>query len=246
MRSTWLPLKTLSILLPVVALAAAAVPARAQDQRDASIGFYLQEAKKFPVCAQLEPPSCADSGIELTGELYTGYYAYLCVFSGNSQLGVAALQCGIEFDDAPRSGVDIFQWYLCANGLDYSQDDWGISSGAGTRITWDVTTGGCQREEPGGFGTGVTAVAGFFYVTAYSPDKLEVIPWRGDAALPPQVAILDCGGGISSGAEHIVEETNLGFVAFSDDGDEPGNLPCLKRVYEETTWGEVKSLYNNR
>jgi hypothetical protein len=252
MRSNWLPLKTLSILLPVVALVAAAVPARAQDQRDASIGFYLQEAKKFPVCAQLEPPSCADSNIELTGELYTGYYAYLCVFSGNSQLGVAALQCGIEFDDSPRSGVDIFQWYLCANGIDYSQDDWGINSGAGTRITWDVTAGGCQREEPGGFGTGVTAVAGFFYVTAYSEDKLQVVPWRSTTgSTVPALQVGDCStelpdGTPTTGIIYTLANDHAGSVGFSDDGSVTGDLPCIQRVQEETTWGTVKDLYNNR
>ena len=223
-------------------------PAFAQDNRDASVGFYLEEAGgRPPICSRIEPPSCSDEDLLLSGELYTGYYAFLCVFNGNAQVGVAGLQCAIEFDDAPRSGVDIQGWTACANGLDIPQDGWGDVSGDGNTITWNIKAGGCQRVEPGGIGTGVTAVAGYFYLTAYSPDLLKVVPYRGtDSGATPAIKVADCGDEISSGRESVVDEDHAGSVGFSDDGSVTGSLPCVHRITEETTWGAVKSLYENR
>lgn len=252
MRNMWLPLKSLVILLPVIVLVAAAVPAKAQDQRDATIGFYLEEANRYPICSHIEPPSCADESVPLNGELYTGYYAFLCVFNGNAQLGISGLQCAIEFDDARRSGVDIDSWNGCSNGLDLPQDGWGLISGDGNTITWDVTSGGCQREEPGGFGSGVTAVAGFFYLTAYSEDVLKVVPYRFTApGTVPALTVGDCStetpdGKPTTGITYELALDHTGSVGFSDDGSVTGDLPCIQRIQEETTWGSVKGLYNDR
>ena len=248
MHTSWLPAKTLAILLPALVLLAAVSPALAQDHRDASVGFYLEEANKYPVCSKIEPPSCADGTVPLNGELYVGYYAFLCVFNANAQLGIAGLQCAIEFDDARRSGVDIDSWTSCANGLDIPHDGWGQISGDGNTITWNLSSGGCQRDEPGGFGSGVTAVAGFFYLTAYSEDLLKVVPWRGtdSGSVAPALKVIDCGDGETRGAETTLANDHGGSLGFSDDGSVVGNLPCVQRVQEETTWGGVKDLYNNR
>jgi hypothetical protein len=176
-----------------------------------------------------------------------GYYAFLCVLNANAQLGIAGVQCAIEFDDARRSGVDIDSWTSCANGLDIPHDGWGQISGDGNTITWNLTSSGCQRDEPGGFGSGVTAVAGFFYLTAYSEDLLKVVPWRGTASgSMPALKVIDCGDGEKSGAETTLANDHGGSLGFSDDGSVVGNLPCVQRVQEETTWGSVKDLYNNR
>lgn len=239
----------LLLVLTAVAGTVPASPAGAQDQRDASVGFYLEEAGgRPPICSRLEPPSCSDEDIQLSGELYTGYYAFLCVFNGSAQVGVAGLQCAIEFDDAPRSGVDLQQWTVCANGLEFPQDGWGDTSGDGNTITWNIKAGGCQREEPGGMGTGVTAVAGYFYVTAYSPDLVKVVPYEGGSAggVTRAIKVADCGNEISSGRETVLENDHGGSVGFSDDGSVTGSLPCVHRIMEETTWGAVKNLYDNQ
>ncbi len=231
-------------LIALVATLAAAGGALAQSvpKSDASVALYLQEAKGRINCINAKLYSCESEDTPLSGSLNTGYYCFLAVMNADARAGVAAMECSIEYDDSRRSGIDIDSWQICAD-LDFPSDDWPGRSGSQNRITW-ATDQSCQQNEPGGVGTGVTAVGGYFYLTAYSPDKLSIGKWYGQQA-GGELRIADCGDGHSSGAEHELDPTHVGSVGFSDDGSVKGNLPCLRRVQEQTTWGNVKNLYNN-
>ena len=104
--------------------------------------------------------------------------------------GIGALSCGIRYDNGAEGGetmtngigVDLYEWTLCASGLEFPNcitgspaDEW-PASGGGNRITWDASAD-CQTTEFGG--DGIHAVAGFFYVYAYSPDLFEIIVNQG-------------------------------------------------------------------
>ena len=234
------PAGTLALALLLCALGPMGV--FAQDHRDASIGIYLQEAGSRLTCSRVTPLSCADPKAVTAGEVYVDYVAYLGVFNADAQLGVLGLECSLRFDDATRSGVDINSWTLCAD-IDYPHDEWGQRSGDGNRIVWILSESGCQQEEPAGIGTGVTAIAGFFTLTAYSEDRLQIAPWKGtDPDHIPSCSIADCNGD----ANYFIAPENQGYVAFSDDGSLKGHLPCTQRIQEKTTWGTVKDLYNDR
>jgi hypothetical protein len=218
---------------------AAAVPigiptAAAQDHRDASVGLFLKEAGGRVTCARTTPPACNDPTLRTSGDFYQEYVAFLCVFNANAELGVSGLECSLRYDDARRSGVDIEAWTLCAD-LDWAQDGWPLESGAGNRIIW-VRDTNCQRAEPGGIGTGATAIGGFLSLTAYSDDKLQIGPFKSGAG--PLFKIADCAG-----AEHAIAPENAGYATFSEDATIPGKLPCTQRIQEKTTWGTVKDLY---
>lgn len=238
------PLKRLVAVLPLAlfALALAPLGVFAQDNRDAAIGLYIKEKGARLSCSRITPLSCGDSEAVTSGELYVEYVAYLGVFNADAQLGVAGLECSLRYDDASRSGVDIDSWTLCAD-IDYPQDGWPGTSGDGNRIVW-LTTTGCEREEPAGIGTGVSAIAGFFTMTAYSEDKLQITPWKAPSGsiYVPTCRIADCNGK----SNYDIAPENQGYLAFSDDGSAKGHLPCTQRIQEKTTWGTVKELYNDR
>ena len=98
-------------------------------------------------------------------------------------------------------------------------------------MTWEPV-GNCQ--------TGA-AVAGFFYLAAYSPDVLKVIPRPADEIA--QVATCD------PIVEHTLTPNDLGYVAFSPGAVVPGCNPCVRNCDEAapvpvrpTTWSAIKSL----
>lgn len=235
-----LPRLAAALPLAVFALALTPLGLFAQDNRDAAIGLYLKEKGGRVTCSKITPLSCGDSEAITRGELYVEYVAYLGVFNADAQLGLAGLQCALRYDDASRSGVDIDSWTLCAD-IDYFQNGWPTTDGAGNTIVWvDGSAMGCEREEPAGIGTGVTAIAGYFVLTAYSEDKLQIAPWRGQAPSVPNGKVSDC-----TAREYVIAPENLGYVVFSDDSDVKGRLPCTQSIREKTTWGTVKELYNS-
>jgi hypothetical protein len=90
----------------------------------------------------------------------------------------------------------------------------------------------CQTREPGGPGTGVTAVAGVFYITVYGADRLAVVPRPVDR----EVAVANCDA-----AQFRVPPEQVGALGFSADGSVTGELPCVSVTVLPTTWGRLKS-----
>ena len=173
------------------------------------------------------------------GNLNQPYYAFVCVVDGDPNKGIAGVEFGIEYNSARSRGVDIYDWNLCGT-LQFPMERW-PASGTGNLVTWEANSK-CQREEPAGAGTGVVAVAGYFYLSAYSADTFKVT--RRPASNLAQVA--DCG---DESVESIVDgfgtnfsQSHLGFVSFSEGATVDGYNPCgLAKPVEVKTWGAIKS-----
>lgn len=206
----------------------------ARHTRDASIGLYLVPAQG--TCAQLPLEGCVED-IKLSGEVTLDYYAILAVFNGDPEEGFAGVSCGIDYDGVTNSGVDVFDWNVCANGLQFPNGNW-PEPGGGNRITWLNDGEGCQTTEP--TGDGVTAMAGYFFVHAYSPDRMSVTE-NVFSNGKRELAVSEC---IPPVRYLLDPETRAGHVEFSDDGSEPGHLPCVDAP-ENTTWGRIKNTYGN-
>lgn len=196
----------------------------------------------FSVCSSPRVrPSCV--GVRERGDLYPAIHlAYLLVMDGNAEAGVGSVHCGISYDSAFQTGVDVFSWTLCGTSESPAAGVNGPwpSSGSSNTLQWNAATN-CQRFEPGGAGSGVVAAAGYFYLGAYTPDILAVIPAPSDGVATVQSCLGDVdiieGGGIQRTPSH------LGFARFSSGGAEPGYNPCgLNTPVEPTSWGRIKSL----
>lgn len=154
--------------------------------------------------------------VKTAGALYPNlYFGYLMVAGADAGPGVGGLQCGIQYDAAATSGIDIFSWTLCAT-LEFVSTGW-PNSGGGNLITWDTATK-CQRFEPGGAGTGVSAAAGYFYMAAYTPDMLRVTPRPVDG----RAKLADCASN-----EMLLVSGDLGSANFTSAGNVPGVNSCL-------------------
>lgn len=211
-----------------VLILAALLPAGMSDAAPA--GTYDGEPKIFlhltpaiakNACGEIGPGYLANcSNAATAGQLNTPYYVYLVAARGDLP-GIAGLQCGISYQqDSPANendgiGLDVFGWTLCA-ALEFitpSASAW-PEAGGGSIITWD-SLNDCQQGE--------TAVAGYFYVTAYSSDVLYVTARPADDA----AKVADCDAN-----EYILDPalsgptTDLGYVAFSAGQAEPGCNSC--------------------
>jgi hypothetical protein len=184
------------------------------------VAVHLTDAVTTPGVAFCDPASsggpapdnipCAD--FVTRAPLLTGRYLYIVVAEADSQ-GIAGAGFGIDYDGEPGSGIDILDgWNLCATGLQFPSDTW-PAAGSGNLFTWD----GCPHTPlPAG---GVQAVAGGFYVYAYSDDVFRITE---HTKLPnPSLKVIAC-------ANHqydIDPATGVGSAVFSNNGGFGAN-PC--------------------
>ena len=226
-------IRTLILSAAVTFLTTSLIPGIAgAATRDVTIGLYLTDARG--TCTAINPVGCTEEA-QVTGALFTPYYAVLAVFNGDPDLGIAGVSCGIDYDGGVGSGVDVVEWTLCTDGLQFPNGGW-PEPGAGNRITWNNVEG-CQTNEPDG--DGVTAIAGFFYVIAYSDDRMSVIENRRlDSG--PEFVVTECNPPVEFPLD---PENRAGWLGFSDSGGEEGKLPCVEK--SATTWGRIKNTYGN-
>ena len=107
------------------------------------------------------PPTLPCSQYKTNGNTGISYDAYLVVADVKTFSGVGGVSCGINYDPAPQSGVDLYCRTLCADGFEWpNSGPTGVwpAAGAGNRITWTT----CQRNWI--YPSGIHAVAGVFYV----------------------------------------------------------------------------------
>lgn len=201
------------------------------------------QAGRNPCASSKATPKCSE--MVTKGTLFPEtYYAFICVTDGDRSVGIAGMQFGIEYNSATNQGVDIWEWTMCA-ALEFPQPapPWPSSRG-GNLITWDGANA-CERDEPGGSGTGVTAVAGYFYMTAYTPDvlKITVRPVDGLA----KVADCEAFESILEGpGAPVFPKSHLGFASFSEGATVAGYNPCgIAKPVQDATWGEVKNHEKN-
>jgi len=196
-------------------------PAEAGTQDNAKIVFHLQDWSKTPCAAgyeQARDTNC-ESFSESPGPLQTATAAYLVV-TGEASAGLRAVRCGIDYDNAPGSGVDIRNWTACG-ALEFSlpgpNGDW-PAAGSGNSIIWSE----CQDTVPPG-GLFAQGVAGVFYVYAYSDDVLQITPDRTRICYG-QLAVTDCN---AAETDLMPPTQALGAAGF---GSESGLNPCITFV----------------
>ena len=194
--------------------------------------------------------ACENGGLKLCTDAVTKgstivtpkgpfYFVYLLAHRGYLRT-INALTLSIGYDrgrpgdSSDGHGVDIFGWTLCAdtqinNGL---APDW-PEPGAASTILWRDRDVG-QRAE--------TAVAGYFYVGAYTPDALRITPhsvfgessiYEGNLRRTP---LLD---------------RELGSAVFTPGSKAEGCNPCRGDCYAVvpatiTSWGSIKALYGRK
>jgi hypothetical protein len=191
----------------------------------------------------LKPPLTCDNYV-LEGNLDTGYLAYLVVVSPSPEVpNFAGIACGIEYDGTHFQGVDVFGWYLCADMEDKTDGGGGLwpESQGGNQITWDPGENCQDQVLPS---NGVHAVAGAFYVFAYTADEFRVTPNKN---LPggPALSVTDC-----QGTSWRIDLKAFGScTAVASFGGAMSINPCVVPDYcqwtpvEAVTWGEIKDRY---
>ena len=136
------------------------------------------------------------------GEEPIEYLVWVISTGYDPAVGLAGMQFGIAYDGEEGSGVDVSDWWSCAQ-LEWHQDDWPMA-GTGNLITW-ASGSNCQTEP-------FTAI-GFFRMTVHSSDRFTVIPRPVDGV----AAIAAC-----TSTAYPMERWDMGSIGF---GDEPGFNP---------------------
>jgi hypothetical protein len=227
----------LTVLLPV---AGSAAP---HDGKPKILLHLTHPTTKGILCDRGIVANCTDA--DVNGDLYPNgksYFLYVQVAPGD--LGdIAGLQLSVDYDSAPHSGVDIFGWTYC---VDAHFEAPGIHGSwpaplSSNLLTWDVTAH-CQ--------SGETAIAGYFYMAAYTPDVFRLLPRQNDGIS----AVASCDFDIAE-----LGPGDLGRIAFSSAASTPGCNPCVEDCTTATpagkaiapasvpvvttTWTALKNLY---
>jgi hypothetical protein len=211
-------------------------PASAWTNADAKVILHIAPKGGKTPCPSGNLASC-ESAVTAGLSDPTGvqvYWTYILVSRFRTEesqptIGLAGLQVAIDYDAVTGQGVDIYDWTLCA-ALQVPDPTWPAAMSSDL-IAWNTATTdpqlGCQTDS--------VAVAGFFYMGAYSPDDLEIIPRPIDGKLK----ISDC-----SAAETELGPSAQGKASFSVDGSAPGINPCKIPVpTQPVSWGRIKGIY---
>lgn len=188
-----------------LALAGAALslarPAAAAQNPNAKIILHAVPWNNRHTCAAGIP--AGPDRVVTKADLFPARYAvYALVVDGTPGVGIAGVQFGIAYNDSAKVGVDILDWQECSL-FNWPMPGWPTESYTGNLLTWNALID-CDT-------TGVR-VAGFFYVTAYSPDRLRVIPRPADG----KAAVVDCMKQSRDAklAEDLIPDEHLGFIDF--------------------------------
>ena len=184
-------------------------PARAAGNPNAKIVLHLVPWNNRHTCAAgiLDAPT----QVVTKGDLFPARYAaYALVVDGNRGEGISGVQFGIAYNDTLKKGVDILDWSECSL-FNWPMPGWPVETATGNLLTWNVVSD-CDTS---GF-----RVAGYFYLTAYSPDRLRIVPRPVDNL----AAVIDClkNGSKNEDCVDVIPLENLGFVDFGGgDGYNP-------------------------
>jgi hypothetical protein len=144
------------------------------------------------------------------GELNQEYLVYVLVTDFSPSEGVAGVQFGISYNGEPQEGVDMTgPWKTCTL-YQWPMEDWPATN-TGNLLTWNQSED-CQEKQP--------LPVGFFTVTAYSPDRLKIIPRPVDG----MARIATCGVKMVNPGDKVdsAKLENLGWADFgASDGYNP-------------------------
>lgn len=231
-----------TMLLAGIASVAVATGAHAAGNANAKLMLHALTTTTKAPCSRTAniPASCSGytAGIDNKGLYPSLFYTYLLAVNGDLTPvtgGIAGVQCGVAFNGAPGVGVDVYGWNLCAT-LEFASTGW-PQSGGGNLITWNTGLPQCTAP-PGNATIGAVAVAGYFYVGAYTPDLMRVTVRPVDNT----AKVANC----ASFEDIIYVDPNdattfLGAVGFG----QPGINPCGRERpvgVENATWSGVKNL----
>jgi hypothetical protein len=240
--------RTLSVLLlAVCVMAVCAGPASAVhfDNRYAGIMLHI-----VPVVPPVPTNGCTITGLTnatmnvseptLTLDDTNGpfYFAYLLVCNGSDSTGIQGMECGIDYAGGYGTGftpISVYEWRNCGS-LEFSYTGWPAPGGSNI-ITWTDARCNKTASEPG-VKYSVIAVGGYFYLGAYAAGTMYVIP-RPVSGL---AKVADCSAREDAISNYV--PSHLGYAGW---GGNAGYNPCgAPTPVENSTWGAVKSLYNNR
>lgn len=179
-----------------------AIPASAGKNPRVKLILHLVPFSNKNTCATGRITNPAT--VRTSGDLFPAKYtAYVLVVDGTPGAGIAACQFGIAYNDTARKGVDIIDWQECSL-FNWPMPGWPAESLTGNLLAWNQETD-CDS-------SGIR-VAGYFYLTAYSPDRLQIIPRPVDR----MAAVVSCGVTASSKnaeVQDIIPSEDLGFADF--------------------------------
>jgi hypothetical protein len=206
----------------LIVLASCLIPhvVSAGPNSDGKILLHVTAPTAKNSCALIAGVDCSE--VVAKGDLYPyAYFAYVLIANGDSTAGVAGVQFGVEYAPANATGIDVYSWHLCGD-LQFPSETW-PESGSGNVVTWDPVEN-CQRNEPGGANTGVIAIAGYFYCSAYSTDEMRLTRRASDskATIGSCDAIVD----VVDSPEVTFDPSHLGYAVFSPGANSNGYNPC--------------------
>jgi hypothetical protein len=197
-----------------------------------SLALHVTAATLTPACAPTHTLLCSDvatsGGVSPSG---AGQYVYLIGDRGTGS-PIKSISFGITYGNNDLSGrfdhvgVDVLSWQSCATSE--SPSELWPAPGSSNTLAWANPE--CSTSHP--------LVAGYFYLSAFSPDALWVTKPLGATA----ASIARCDN-----SNVTLESTRLGHAAFSASGD-VGCNPCFTNCesptpVEVSTWSGIKSLF---
>ena len=171
------------------------------------------------------------------------YFVYILGADNDPDVNafLTGFQLGISYDEnqGGNNGLAILDWQHCSD-LEWPRDDW-PQSGSGNTITWAVDA--CQTDR--------IAVAGYFYLSAYTPSIMAIIPFP----VTGVVKVANCYGA-ESPLETVVPMSAVGWVSMGGAAvgtDSDGCNPILETCtgvnqttpVEPITWGRLKTLFKH-
>jgi hypothetical protein len=202
-------MRDIPLFFVLTALTFASAPVLAGPNEDAKLVLHVvpTETRRGGGCFSDLPEDAKD--LSTAAKLHPqNYFAYVLITDFSIQRGLAGVQFGISYDDSVGRGVDITSWQNCAL-YQWEMENW-PASGTGNLLTWDQAED-CQETAP--------LPVGFFFLTAYSEDRLKLIPRPVDGLA--RVAMCGLTVGRKTTLDNIKAE-NLGWIDF---GKGPGYNP---------------------
>jgi hypothetical protein len=168
------------------------------------------------------------------------YFVYILGANKNPDefnADMSGFQLAIDYTagSGPADGLKVLDWQHCSD-LEFPRDDW-PEPGSGNTITWAVDT--CQMEK--------IAVAGYFYVSAYTSSTMSIVPFP----VTGVVKVANCRGE----EQNLIplQSSHVGWVSLGGGAigsDTNGCNPVLESCTvltptQPVSWGRLKQMYTD-
>jgi len=191
--------------------------------------LHVRAVTNTYVCGLVTLAQCEDAVTR--GSVNSAYHVFVLVARGDAP-SIGGVQLGIDYvgQVTPAGGapnLNVFGWTLCSNYDSPSAMPAWPAPGSGNLLTWDLDHA-CQ--------TGEVAVAGYFYLAAYSEGSLYVRPSPDDGTLK----VVDCQRN-----EILLDPLADAGCAYFNNRGLDGCNPCLHACFidpvETATWSRIKT-----